>query len=209
MPTDIVLTDRTKDTFDTLLVAARKVFEVEGYDKASVSAIVDVAGVARGTFYIYFESKKDAFLTIAQIVEDEIRSMQIPVEASADDSGVRAVSRIKASTERFLSFYCDRVGFMAVLEQVASHTPEFTSLRLRMRRASAARAINLIEGLKADGLVAAELDSRYAAVALTGMVDRFAYVWMVLGEDFELDRAVDTLTRLWFQAVTGRDIRSI
>jgi AcrR family transcriptional regulator len=209
VPTDVVLTERTRETYESLLAAAREVFELEGYDRASISSIVEAAGVARGTFYIYFESKEDIFLTVAQIVEDEIKSMQFPIDVS-DLIGVERAARIiRTSTERFLKFYRERVGFMAVLEQVASQTPEFTSLRLRMRRASAERAIILINGLKAEGLVSTSLDARYAAVALTGMVDRFAYVWLVLGEDFELDRAVETLTRLWFQASTGLEIDSI
>jgi len=33
------------------------------------------------------------------------------------------------------------------------------------------------------------------------MVDRFAYVWLVLGEEFDFDVAATTLTRLWCQAL--------
>ena len=43
----------------------------------------------------------------------------------------------------------------------------------------------------------------YAATALTGMVDRFAYVWLILGEEFDEEQAVETLTRLWYQAIGG------
>jgi RND superfamily putative drug exporter len=54
-----------------------------------------------------------------------------------------------------------------------------------MRRSAAVRAIGLIDRLKRAGVVDPQLDSRYAGVALTGMVDRFAYVWFILEEDFE------------------------
>jgi hypothetical protein len=33
------------------------------------------------------------------------------------------------------------------------------------------------------------------------MVDRFAYVWLVLGEPFELEPAVETLTSLYCRAL--------
>jgi hypothetical protein len=33
------------------------------------------------------------------------------------------------------------------------------------------------------------------------MIDRFAYVWLVLGEGFDEDLAVDTLTKLWVRAL--------
>ena len=47
-----------------LLRAARKVFRAKGYDGASVSEIVREAGVAQGTFYLYFPSKRDAAVSL-------------------------------------------------------------------------------------------------------------------------------------------------
>ena len=32
---------------------------------------------------------------------------------------------------------------------------------------------------------------------------RLAYVWLILGEEFDEERAVQTLTRLWYQAIGG------
>ena len=49
----------------------------------------------------------------------------------------------------------------------------------------------------------ATVDPRYAATALTGMVDRFAYVWLVLEEDFDEADVVENLTTIWFQAIGG------
>lgn len=40
-----------------LLLAARSVFAKKGYDSATVSEIVGRAGVAQGTFYLYFPGK--------------------------------------------------------------------------------------------------------------------------------------------------------
>jgi AcrR family transcriptional regulator len=41
-----------------LLAAARAVFAKKGYDSATVSEIVGRAGVAQGTFYLYFPGKE-------------------------------------------------------------------------------------------------------------------------------------------------------
>jgi AcrR family transcriptional regulator len=202
MPTDVVLTDRTRETYRSLLDAARWVFEIEGYDGASISQIVERANVARGTFYVYFESKEDILRTIADEIEATIQDMQTGL-VDLEPDGERVVEMIRAATARFLQFYRDNARIMAVLEQVATHQPAFRKLRLRMRRSAAARAIKLITRLQEHGLVPANLDARYAAIALTGMVDRFAYVWFVLEEDFEESTAVDVLSRLWYQAVTA------
>jgi len=49
-----------------LLRAARKVFRAKGYDGATVSEIVREAGVAQGTFYLYFPSKRDAAVSLRE-----------------------------------------------------------------------------------------------------------------------------------------------
>jgi AcrR family transcriptional regulator len=46
---------------EQILKAAREVFAERGYHGASVSAIVARCGVAQGTFYLYFQSKREVF----------------------------------------------------------------------------------------------------------------------------------------------------
>jgi AcrR family transcriptional regulator len=49
-----------------ILDAARTVFGDKGYESATISDIVKKAGVAQGTFYLYFESKKGVVVELAQ-----------------------------------------------------------------------------------------------------------------------------------------------
>jgi AcrR family transcriptional regulator len=44
-----------------LIDAAEKCFAESGYHDASVVKITEAAGVAQGTFYLYFSSKKEIF----------------------------------------------------------------------------------------------------------------------------------------------------
>lgn len=46
---------------EQILQAAREVFAERGYHGASVSAMVERCGVAQGTFYLYFQSKREVF----------------------------------------------------------------------------------------------------------------------------------------------------
>lgn len=66
-----------------LLEAARKLFSQKGFASTTVSDIVREAGVAQGTFYLYFDSKsaliQRMLKTFEQLVQDE-------VTASRDDS---------------------------------------------------------------------------------------------------------------------------
>jgi len=51
---------------EQILSAARAVFDEKGYEAATISDIVRKAGVAQGTFYLYFESKKGVVIELAQ-----------------------------------------------------------------------------------------------------------------------------------------------
>lgn len=51
--------DNKKQKKDTLLSAAFDLFTTQGITKTSISEIVKRAGVAKGTFYLYFKDKYD------------------------------------------------------------------------------------------------------------------------------------------------------
>ena len=54
----------TPTTKDYLLDAAVRKFHQKGYQKTRISDIVSEAGVAQGTFYLYFKSKEEIFKNI-------------------------------------------------------------------------------------------------------------------------------------------------
>ena len=45
-----------------ILAAARKVFAVSGFNETTMDEIASAAGIAKGTVYLYFSSKKDIYL---------------------------------------------------------------------------------------------------------------------------------------------------
>lgn len=49
-----------------ILQVAAEVFSGKGYRRASIADIVEQAGIARGTFYLYFESKREVFLELIE-----------------------------------------------------------------------------------------------------------------------------------------------
>jgi AcrR family transcriptional regulator len=65
---------------------AKAVFSQKGYYQASVSDIIQRAGIARGTFYLYFQSKRDVFNNIldelAKEPEEVIKRINLDPSAS-------------------------------------------------------------------------------------------------------------------------------
>ena len=65
----MAVAERTKSEAqrrEQILYAARDVFRDSGYDTATISQIVKRAGVAQGTFYLYFDSKKSIVIELAR-----------------------------------------------------------------------------------------------------------------------------------------------
>lgn len=74
---------------DAILHAAVDIMGEKGFDKTSVSEIVKHAGVAQGTFYLYFQSKSALVLSIAKnIIEDfllEAQALPGPEESTLQE----------------------------------------------------------------------------------------------------------------------------
>src|SRR3954452_5563506 len=61
---------RRSDRRAELLSAARTVFAKKGYEDATVSEIVSRAGVAQGTFYLYFPGKESLAGAFAELISE-------------------------------------------------------------------------------------------------------------------------------------------
>src|SRR5262245_17449311 len=65
-----------------LLAAAEAVFVGRGLDAAKVEEIAARAGLAKGSFYLHFDGKEDAF---RQLVEAMVARLQAHLEALPED----------------------------------------------------------------------------------------------------------------------------
>ncbi len=63
---------RGKHTLDKLLRSAEAVFAERGFEMTSVSQICRHAGVAQGTFYLYFANKEDVFVRLVKDLEERL-----------------------------------------------------------------------------------------------------------------------------------------
>ena len=66
-----------------ILAAAREVFAKRGYHAAKIDDIVEAAGVARGTFYLYFEDKKGVFTEVLERFLGRLHESILRIDVSA------------------------------------------------------------------------------------------------------------------------------
>ena len=88
---------------DLILDAARKVFEAEGLDGASLRAIAAAAGYTPAALYFHFPSKEAIYAEVLQASLARLRAaMDQAVAAAADPAG-----RLRAAAMAFFGFYAD------------------------------------------------------------------------------------------------------
>ncbi len=105
-------TARGERTRARLLQAAEDVFAEVGYPDASIVKITEQAGVGLGTFYVYFEGKKEIF-------DEVVRDLNHRVRAAMTAATADARTRIEA----------ERAGFSAFFRFTADHPALYRIVR--------------------------------------------------------------------------------
>ncbi len=90
---------QAKNTRERLIEAAKKVFSEKGFFESHISHIIEEAGTARGTFYIYFESKEEIFKEILKEIVEELKRRIKPINVKEDP-----INQIVRNIERVLDF---------------------------------------------------------------------------------------------------------
>src|SRR5437868_2850261 len=95
------LTERQWVRRGELLEAARTVFERDGYHSATVSAIVQVAGLSQGAFYLYFGDKKAVFAALQEEMATLLRRRIYWATRDQSDPA----RRLEAGLREYFEFY--------------------------------------------------------------------------------------------------------
>ena len=173
-------TRRGQETRAALLRAAEDVIGARGFAAAAISDITRAAGIAQGTFYIYFDSKEHVFrelvLEMGRLTRKTLSGAVAgaPDRLTAERMGLRAFLEIAATRPTLYN-----VVMEARFVDPASYDAYFQAFAKNYTRNLSAAAE---EGTIRPG------DAAIRAWALMGMA-------VTLGERYGLDRAQDGATR--------------
>lgn len=152
-----------------IMNAAKHVFAEAGYHGASIHAIIEKAQIARGTFYLYFESKAAVFDSILDQAMADLRARIHRIEVD-DKTAPPPQVQLREQVMSTLDFVV-RDRPLATLLLSAGHTPDaeaaerldqfFAEVRDLLRRA--------MESGMEIGLLR-KVDPELAASAMLGMI---------------------------------------
>jgi AcrR family transcriptional regulator len=166
-----------------------------------VSDIAREAGVAHGTFYTYFESKRDVF----RLVAEEVFATVDEAVQSAYDEGADPVDAITRANNRYVEIFRGNARIYAVYEQLAHVDPELGKEANTRRRLVTDRLAHLILRWQTLGLADPTVDPLATASVLISMISNTCY-WLFVGGDEEpnLDGVVNAINQVWIRATDLR-----
>ncbi|MBK1783500.1 TetR/AcrR family transcriptional regulator [Prauserella cavernicola] len=193
-------TTRGRKTRERLLSAARTMFESKGFLDTRVSDICDEAGLAHGTFYIYFPTKEDIFYTLV----DEVVADRFLLTAVPDDFEGNVADRFAYTLRQYFDEMRRAKDFSRIVEQVATFDEHMRENRMAIRRKFRGRIQHGIERLQQQGAADPDISAELTAEAMVAMINNFAYINLILGErdDLDLDQVVATLTNIWARSLS-------
>lgn len=175
-------TARGRATRQALLDAAESVFGEVAFERASVSEITRRAGVAQGTFYVYFPDKKAAF---AELVRHLNQSLRETIARAVDGlSDRREIERVGFRT--FFDYVRDHRALYKVVREAEFVDPEI--YRWHYETLAIGYSTGL-ERAKQAGQLPHDLDSATIAHLLMGIAE-FMGGRYVLREEAELSDEV-------------------
>jgi AcrR family transcriptional regulator len=168
------LSKRGIDTRRRLLDAAERVFGELGYHEASVVKVAEEAGVAAGTYYLYFDSKKAIF-------DELVRDLNRRVRHAMKEGSSKGTSRFESELlgfDAYFRFTREHPTLYRIIRQAEFVSPEM--LRYHYDQLSAGY-IEALRDASAAGEIA-QLNPEVAAYALMGVGEMIGMRWILWGD---------------------------
>jgi AcrR family transcriptional regulator len=171
-------TQRGARTRTRLLEAAEQIFTELGYHDASIVKIAEAAGVAPGTFYLYFAGKQGIFDELVEDLNGRVRRAM----ADAASHGQTRPEAERLGFEAFFRFTAEHPGLYRVIRQAEFVSPR--ALRLHYERFVPGYVRGLREAM-ARGEIATG-DPEVLAWALMGVGEMIGLRWILWGDTDEI-----------------------
>ncbi|MEO3947363.1 TetR/AcrR family transcriptional regulator [Gorillibacterium sp. CAU 1737] len=184
-----------------ILEAATEIFSQKGYEATSTSEIAQKAGVAEGTIFRHYKTKRDLLLSIAGpilvklaapfLLRDFVKLMELPYEKADDFFRALAKDRFKFAREN-----------TKIIKILIHEVPFQPELMGQIKRLSSDIVFNRIEKVVEHFQEAGQLVSappwrimRTGASLVIGMILTHLFIApdFPIDEDEEIDLAIDLL----------------
>lgn len=154
-----------------LVDASIKVFSQKGYRSASITDIIEAAGVARGTFYLYFDSKLDAFHAVMDRFFDLYKEVVLRELARPYNNPLFVRANIRESILEWLKFFNENKDLAKIAFRDANAIePDYEKRCMEMLSSCFSHWKDSISRFQKLGFVRKNLDPAFLNIAFSGIM---------------------------------------
>jgi AcrR family transcriptional regulator len=187
---------------DTIVDSARKVFCSSGFEKGSIEDIAKDAGIAEGTIYSYFDSKRNLLDEVLRrhysVLFDDVHQMLPIIEGPSN--------RLRYIIRRILMMISEDRS-MCGLRQIHARQvdDERPSLSHDQNRRMAALMKNEIKKGMADGSFHSDTSPSIICYMIGGAVEITEYSFMKTGKAIDIDKVTESIWRTIHNGMSSSD----
>lgn len=190
---------------DDLMRAGMMLFSTKGYHNTKVSDIVREAGVAQGTYYLYFDSKADLFATLLDefisLITEAVSAITIDLGAIATTAQFAA--RIRAAVETILTVYRDHAALARIVIREGSSLDATSADRWPQAIDLLAEIGTVVMDEAIERGLLPPQNTKLVPYCVLGMYERVAYRWLVEDQSGDVGELAEALTRYEMLGISG------
>jgi AcrR family transcriptional regulator len=156
-----------------LIQVAARVFEVRGYEAASIQDIADALGILKGSVYYYIDTKQELLFAVLQEMHE---SASANIKKFADLSA-EPMTLIRMFVQSQFNFLAENLVEVTVFFQDFGSLDETGRAKIVSQRDDYDKFLReLIRLGQLDGSVCQHIDPKLATLAILGMIN-WSYQW--------------------------------
>jgi AcrR family transcriptional regulator len=189
----------------SLIEASKKLFSARGYHATTVDDITRSAGVAKGTFYLYFDEKREIYYEVIRsfmhLIKDIGRSVGASTSEPADDP-LGFFARAETAAHELMTIFMDNRELvrLAYRESMGLDPHLEAMLRDFFREIAEVEARNIQFAIELG--IIRKVDPLLVAYAHIGIVERVLLAMLDAPDDFPPpDQVVKEILQLAFEGL--------
>ena len=179
------------DRREEIIQAGIDIFAAKGYYNTHISEIVESVGIAKGTFYLYFNSKKDLFVSLINRYEDIFLDLFDIDILAAETEDLRLF--FSELLKKIFSLYKENKNLsIIILREAVAVNEKFREEFKEMDARRFKRINNLYQFLLDNDYLNQEIDYDYFVCVFVGIMESIVMRRLLLSEqEFNVEEAAD------------------
>lgn len=172
-----------------LLDSAAEAFASKGYHQTSIRDICEGAGVATGTYYLYFQNKEQSCLALIQMLYSEV--LEEVVKARTPERNIP--DKLRRSIEVALKVFArnQKLAKIALIQAPGAH-PDFDRRLMEIHKTLASLVQQDLDEAIEAGAIPPQ-DTYVVARALVGGLYEVVISWLREGKPDSIEEAIPSL----------------